>query len=338
MGRIPDTELNRLKQGVSLQRLAESRGIVLKRHGADLIGLCPFHDDHAPSLVISPHKNLWHCLGACQCGGSVIDWVMKADGVSFRHAVELLRKDTAGMAVVADDAPVVKRATVRKLAAPLSENADAQTALQQVIAFYHATLKQDSEVQAYLKQRGLDDAELIDHFKLGYANRTLGLHLPQKNRRSGAKLRSLLQDIGLYRDSGHEHFNGSLVIPVIDDHQVREVYGRKIQGGKLRKGTPQHLYLPGPHAGVFNCDGLLGEEIILCESLIDALTFWRWGFKAVTSSFGVSGFTDELLQCLIDKAIKRVLIAYDRDAAGNQAAEKLAKVLNKHAIDANQWH
>ena len=331
MARIAEQELTRLKAAISIERLAEARGIQLKRVGADLIGLCPFHDDHEPSLVISPQKNLWHCLGACQCGGSVIDWVMKADGVSFRHAVELLRKDAAG---VVDSAPVVKQATVRKLAPPLSENADQQTALQQVIAFYHATLKQDSEVQDYLKQRGLDDVALIDHFKLGYANRTLGLHLPQKNRQAGAKLRGLLQDIGLYRDSGHEHFNGSLVIPVIDDHQVREVYGRKIQGGKLRKGTAQHLYLPGPHAGVFNRDGLIGDEIILCESLIDALTFWRWGFKAVTSSYGVSGFTDELLQCLIDKHIKRVLIAYDRDDAGNQAAEKLARVLNKNAIDA----
>jgi len=92
MGRIPDKELERLKQEVSLQRLAESRGITLKRHGQDLIGLCPFHDDKEPSLVITPSKNLWHCLGACQCGGSVIDWVMKSEGVSFRHAVELLRE------------------------------------------------------------------------------------------------------------------------------------------------------------------------------------------------------------------------------------------------------
>jgi len=67
--------------------------IQLKRHGTDLIGLCPFHDDHEPSLVITPDKNLWHCLGACQTGGTVIDWVMKAEGVSFRHAVELLRND-----------------------------------------------------------------------------------------------------------------------------------------------------------------------------------------------------------------------------------------------------
>ena len=64
MARIPEDEIDRLKAEVSLQRLAEKRGITLRRHGADLLGLCPFHDDHEPSLVISPAKNLWHCLGA----------------------------------------------------------------------------------------------------------------------------------------------------------------------------------------------------------------------------------------------------------------------------------
>jgi DNA primase len=64
MARIPESEIERLKRDVSLERLAEARGIVLKRHGADLVGLCPFHDDREPSLVISPAKNLWHCLGA----------------------------------------------------------------------------------------------------------------------------------------------------------------------------------------------------------------------------------------------------------------------------------
>ena len=93
MPRIPNEALERLKLEVSVQRLAEARGVKLVRHGADLHGLCPFHDDHSPSLVISPKTNLWNCLGACQAGGTVIDWVMKAEGVSFRHAVELLRAD-----------------------------------------------------------------------------------------------------------------------------------------------------------------------------------------------------------------------------------------------------
>ena len=73
MARIPDSELDRLKREVSLERLVEAQGIALARHGADLLGLCPFHQDREPSLVVSPRKNLWHCLGACQTGGSVID-------------------------------------------------------------------------------------------------------------------------------------------------------------------------------------------------------------------------------------------------------------------------
>ena len=86
MARFSKAELERLKCEVSVERLAEARGVRLERHGADLLGLCPFHDDHEPSLVITPSKNLWHRLGACQADGSVIDWVMKTEGVSFRHA------------------------------------------------------------------------------------------------------------------------------------------------------------------------------------------------------------------------------------------------------------
>ena len=95
MARIPDEEIERLKTEVSLERLVEASGVVLRAHGADRLGLCPFHDDHDPSLVISPRKNLWHCLGACSAGGTVIDWVMRSEGVSFRHAVELLRDGRA---------------------------------------------------------------------------------------------------------------------------------------------------------------------------------------------------------------------------------------------------
>jgi hypothetical protein len=72
MARIPQEQIEGLKQEILVQRLAETMGIQLKRHGVDLIGLCPFHDDKTPSLVINPKKNLWHCLGACQAGGSVI--------------------------------------------------------------------------------------------------------------------------------------------------------------------------------------------------------------------------------------------------------------------------
>ncbi len=101
--------------GVSLERLIASSGVDLKPHGQDRIGHCPFHDDKTPSLVVSPKTNLWHCLGACQSGGSVIGWVMQMQGVSFRHAVEILKNDPSTLAASSSALRPVKRSTTNKL-------------------------------------------------------------------------------------------------------------------------------------------------------------------------------------------------------------------------------
>ena len=295
MGRIPESEIERLKREVSLERLAEARGVKLKRHGADLIGLCPFHEDREPSLVISPRKNLWNCLGACRKGGSVIDWVMRAEGVSFRHAVELLRREVPLTARPAGE--VVKQTTVPKLPAIIEREADDRELLLRVTGYYHESLKNSPEALKYLAGRGLKSSEMIDHFHMGFGNRTLGYGLPRKNRQDGAELRGRLQKLGILRESGHEHFNGSVVIPIFNpEGDVVQMYGRKITPmHMLREGTPAHLYLPGPHRGVWNEEALrVSKEIILCEALIDALTFWCAGYRHVTTSYGVNGFTDEL--------------------------------------------
>lgn len=329
MPRIPEETIERLKQEVSLERLATARGVKLARHGADLMGLCPFHEDREPSLVISPKKNLWHCLGACQAGGTVIDWVMKAEGVSFRHAVELLRSD-----IPVGGSHTVKFATVRKLPPPVDRSADDAAMLEQVVAYYHETLKQSPEALKYLESRGLTDAQMIGEFRLGYANRTLGLRLPAKNRKAGDEMRTRLQALGIIRESGHEHFNGSLVIPVFDEAgRVVEMYGRKITPN-LREGTPLHLYLPGEHRGVWNEKALeASKEIILCESLIDALTFWCAGFRNVTTSYGVNGFTEDHREAFKKHGTKRVYIAYDRDEAGEKASQSLADELMAAGIE-----
>lgn len=91
MPRIDDSELKRLKEEISVQRLVEASGIELKKAGKDFAGVCPFHEDDTASLVVTPMKNLWHCFG-CGAAGGPIDWVMKTKGVSFRHAVEWLRE------------------------------------------------------------------------------------------------------------------------------------------------------------------------------------------------------------------------------------------------------
>jgi len=332
MARIPEQEVERLKKEISVQRLAEARGVKLTRQGADLIGKCPFHDDRTPSLVITPGKNLWHCLGACNVGGDVIEWVMRAEGVSFRHAVELLRADHLPSA--AEPIQPVKQCTVRKLPAPVKAEADDQALLKTIVGFYEDALRESPEAMRYLESRGLKSAEMAERFRLGFANRTLGYRLEAKNRAGGAAIRGRLQELGILRETGHEHFNGSLVIPVIDPAgDVMGMYGRKITPN-LREGTALHLYLKGEHRGVWNEEALIAsKEIILCEALIDALTFWAAGFRNVTASYGVNGFTADHRAAFERHGTERVYIAYDRDEAGDKAAAKLAEDLMEMGVE-----
>jgi DNA primase len=352
MARIPEAEIERLKREIALERLVEARGVVLKRKGADLVGRCPFgtHADAEPSFVVTPAKNLWHCFG-CQQGGSVIDWVMRVEGVSFRHAVELLRDDNASLVTAAMIVPAgprtrltreglgVKRSTVPKLESPFDPKVDDRELLRQVIDYYHETLKESPAALQYLEKRGLHSEEAIARFKLGYANRTLGYRLPQKNRVAGAESRGRLQQLGILRESGHEHFNGSLVVPIFDEHgHVTEIYGRKIVRG-LHPDIALHLYLPGAHRGVWNVEALqASKEIILCEALIDALTFWCAGYRNVTASYGIEGFTEDHLAAFKRYGTERVLIAYDRDDAGEKAAGTLSEKLIAQGLECFRIH
>ena len=326
MARIPDAELERMKAEVSVERLVEAFGLALTKSGKDRLGKCPFHEDREASLVVTPEKNLFHCFG-CGAAGGPIDWVMRIQNISFRHAVELLRKEYIPSA----DTPSPR--TTRAILPPVAFDADDQALLGQVVDYYHEALKESPEALDYLKARGIGHPEAIGRFRLGYANRTLGTSLPIKRVQAGEEIRGRLEKLGIYRESGHEHFNGSLVIPVLDEAgNVLEAYGRKILNN-LRKGTPLHLYLPGPHRGVWNVEALRdSKEIILCEALIDALTFWCAGYRNVTAAYGVEGFTADHLAAFERYGTERVLIAYDRDEAGDRAAEKLAQRLTAQGI------
>ncbi len=337
MARIPDTEIDRIKREADLLALARARGLVVKKHGSkDWVTRCPFHgdSDESPNLILSPAKGLYHCM-ACGEAGNAIQFVGKFDGISFRHAFELLN----GGKAVFENAPSrpLKQATVPKLPCPFDPDAEDGALLDQVSGYYHERLTQSKAALDYLASRGLDDEGLVKRFRIGFADRTLGLRLPPKNRKHGASLRSRLQDVGILRkESGHEHFNGSIVCPIFNSTgQVSEMYGRKITQG-LRKGTPDHLYLPGPHAGIFNPDALKHPEIILCESIIDALTFVRHGMENATCIYGTQGFTSELFEAIKAANPDAVRLAYDADDSGEKAAKRDAEKLKAIGIECHR--
>lgn len=337
MPRIPDEEIDRLKRSVDLAALVRSRGVELRNHGSkDLIGKCPFHDDRDPSFVVSPDKGLFHCLG-CGAAGNAIQFVERFDGLSFRHAFELLAD---GRGFTAPATSPQKECTVQRLETPFDPASDDATLMRQVVDFYHERLLKTPAALDYLRGRGLLKTEAVETFKIGFADRTLGLRLPDSNRKAGDEMRSRLQKLGILRESGHEHFNGSVVLPIFSGDRVTEMYGRKIRND-LRPGTPLHLYLPGPHEGIWNIEALdpstssgqAAGELILCEAPLDALTFWVNGFKNVTFIYGTQGFTDELFDALLAHRVKRIRIAYDADDAGNKAAERDVDRLTAHGIE-----
>jgi hypothetical protein len=143
--------------------------------------------------------------------------------------------------------------------------------------------------------------------------------------------------------------NGCVVLPTEDEEgRIVGLYGRKITLG-LKPEIPRHLYLPGPRRGVWNWRGLVDqEEAILCESHLDAASFWCAGYRHVTTAWGAGGLTEEHVEAFRRYGTRRVLIAYDRDEAGDkgarEAAERLLavgigcyRVLFPRGLDANEY-
>jgi DNA primase catalytic core len=341
--RIPEEEIDRIKRDTDLAALVRSRGIELGKHGnGHLKGLCPFHKDtDNPNFIVTPGKGLWHCM-ACGAAGNAIQFVERFDGVSFRHAFEILNEGPAAYSAPTnapnrwgtDEATrPMKRTTVRRLDNPITPEAEDVELLDQVVDYYHERLLKTPQALDYLKSRGIQHDDAIERFRLGYADRTLGLRLPERNRKEGKAIRERLIKLGLLRETGHEHFNGSVIVPVFDEHgHVAEMYGRKVNN-HLRKGTPLHLYLPGPHAGIWNADALQEPELILCEAPLDALTLWVNGIHNTTFIYGTEGFPDYLFDALLTHRVKRVWLAYDADDAGNRAAARDAERLTAHGIE-----
>jgi DNA primase len=325
MPRIPESEIERIKRETDLLALVRSRGIELEKHGSkDWRGRCPFHDDkETPNFVVSPDVGLWRCW-ACGKAGNPIQFVQHHDGISFRHAFELLDR---GSKEAYASRPLSKNCTVPVLPCPLDPEADDATLMQQVTGYYQERLKAVPVARAYLGSRGLNQDELIARYQLGFSDRTLGLRLPDANRKTGQLLRTRLTRLGVWRKSGHEHFNGCIVVPLLDAAgKIVSYYGRRIE-----RGTVQHLYTPGPHRGLFNPTAFDQEEVILCEAVLDAMTFCANGITNVSCIYGTEGWTEEHTAAM--KNVRRVRLAYDADDAGDRAAERDTKRLQSLGID-----
>lgn len=308
MARIHDDDIRRLKESVSIEALCRSRGIELKPHGArDLVGRCPFHDEDEPSFVVTPVKNLFHCLG-CDAAGSVIDLVMKLDGLDFRQAVDQLLEAHPSLCRASDLPRKDKIDVPPEKAAQL---------LERVVELYAKTFGEVDDGRKYLEGRGIADAGLFTQHRIGYANGTLKNILPRNG-----QLKEELKALGILLDGGKERFEGCVVFPVFDgEGQLVTICGRHVK-------TRKHVFLPDRSKGLWNeAAAKTYPDLILVESVIDALSLMVAGHPNVIALHGTNPSADALDR-LNAYGIQRVTLLLDGDAAGQAAAGRLKERLS----------
>jgi len=323
---LPD--LSALKKSTDLLAVVQSRGVKLKRQGADFVGLCPFHEEKTPSFHVTPSKNLFHCFG-CGAAGSVIDFVMRKYGLGKREAGLKLCAQIPGVRRVEEPA-----------ASSAVHRAETSAIFAALVTHYHETLfSADRRGLDYLKSRGLGDLEMLKHFQVGFVNG------------GGRKLLSAAQvqaakAIGLVNAEGNEKFYLRVVVPIFDEHgQPVGLYGRAIEPVERRAssvehgGAIHHLYLAGEHRAVWNgaAAAVYPDELILTESLFDGLAIWRARKKNVIASYGAGGWTPQHAALMEKHSVRKLVIAYDQDEAGDKGVRELANDLKTVAAHRLKW-
>ena len=328
--------LERIRSANPLASVVAERGIELKRKGKTLVGRCVFHSpDKTPSFCVTPGKELYHCFG-CGESGDVFGFVVKYDHLTFPEAaLKLARRGALDFKELMRTAPRIGRRTpIEALTPPPDLAASGQgnggnggrliVVPPEVVEQYHRCFCERKDCQAYLMQkRGLADLDLLRALKVGYADGSLLKMIPKKG-----ELRDKLLELGIITKENRELLGGCIIVPIPDPltGAWTNLYGRGIK-------TPRHCYLPGPMRGVLNFQAArLSDEVILAESILDALSFHQAGIATAIGIFGVNGFTPEMLDLLKREHVARVILALDNDAAGKKATAALREKLTAAGI------
>ncbi len=322
---MDNRQKDELKKKANMLKLCDLLNIKLKKSGnASYIGRCPFpdHEDKNPSFSVNADKGLYHCFG-CSKKGDQITLVSELKSCSFNEALEFLDERFNGgrfTSLVSNKSESSAKTTTEK---SNQDQLNRQALLSKVVDHYHNNLKDNDKAIDYLKKRGIYSEELINEFKIGFSNRRDLNNLISKEERDA------LIELGIIKNNPNktEHFSNCVTFPILSaDDLLLECYGRKIRD-RQSEGIPSHLYLKGPHKGVFNEQAFLYDEITVCESIIDAMTFMANNIMNVTASFGTNGFTEDHIKLLGDSKVKKLIIAYDNDQGGDKGAERLIDIV-----------
>lgn len=303
-------DLDRLKSQVSLSDYLTRTGVSLLRAGRLLRTNCPLHEDSTPSFYVKDDQS-YYCYG-CQSGGDIFTLTQKLYDISFSDAVARVQ-EYAGGGSAPVSRPLIKSATKRSALA-LSDS----SLLEQVVSHYHQKLGSSQKAQDYLSSRKISE-DVVTRFEIGFATGFLSKKIGNRDQQ--------LRKLGLINSKGSDSFYQRLTLPIRASSKViRQLYGRSLTDKN------KHRYLPFAHSTLFNSDALSEPKVILCESILDALSFHSHGFENAIAVYSAGGLKPEFVRQLAESSVRKVMIAYDSDKAGDAGALRAAKLLRESGI------
>ena len=312
----------------SIERLKAQTDIVdvvghylpLKKSGANFVCVCPFHDDKNPSMSVSPSRGIFHCF-SCKAGGDAIKFVMDYEKLSYPEAVEKI----AGL----------QNFTLNYVRGgePAKEN---KHILENANAFYRSLLYKTPAAIEYLYSRGITD-ELIDKFELGFAPESAQTIRLLQNEQIEPK-EALEVGIVKQNENGiYASFINRITFPIYT-HAGRLVGF----GGRTISGNPAK-YVNSPQSAVFDKSTLFygyhlakreiftKNQIIITEGYMDVIMLHKAGFNNAVAVLGTALTTKHLP--LLKRGEISVILCFDGDEAGINAATKSALLLAQNEID-----
>ena len=300
------------------------RHVTLRRSGANMFGLCPFHGEKTASFSVAPDKGIYYCFG-CHKGGGSINFVMEMEGLTYPDAVRALAQ-RCGMEVPEDDQYQSRYRQQERLWALCKEAA----------RYFHAQLYSEAGAQglAYAQKRGMPKSTLTT-FGIGFAPDSWnGLVMAMKAK---GYTEQELKDAGLVSEKGgriYDRFRNRLMFPIIDVRGNIIGFGGRV----MDDSTPK--YLNSPETVIFNKrKNLFALNIarksklgylILVEGYMDAIALHQYGFDCAVASLGTS-LTEEHAT-LISRYVEQVVLIYDGDEAGQRATKRAIPILEKAGI------
>ncbi|HZE64837.1 MAG TPA: DNA primase, partial [Pyrinomonadaceae bacterium] len=323
--RYPQTFIDDLKRQADIVRVIQDY-VQLKKKGANWMACCPFHKEKTPSFSVSPSKEIFYCFG-CHKGGSVFNFVMEMERVAFPEAIKIVA-EKSGM-------PLPKLIDDSRFEARKAESDQVIELNKWALEWWEQQLESSAEgkiARDYLKRREITD-ETRQTFRLAYAPDSwdaLSIYLRQK----GAPQEQIDKSgLVVKKEEGgsYDRFRGRLIFPVMD------IQGRPIAFGGRTLKDEDAKYINSPETAAYvkgrNLFGLnlTRDEIrrqgfaILVEGFLDLVVPYQFGIRNVVASLGTALTADQVK--LVGRFARKVVVNYDGDPAGVQAAKKAIEIL-----------